>query len=815
VTHSWDAGAEPSVAAVSQDDLRVFLGAAFERSALAMILIDPEERIRCANTAAAEMLDADDLPGRAVGDFRVPDRSVEADPEATALMADELDRLERPVAIRSASGRRLQVMMRVDGVVLPDGERAFLVQLRDVTTARAHETARADSELRYQELIDSLPGMSVLMFDRDLRLLVAGGELLERGGLDTETLPGRLVADVLPAQAMALLVDPYRAALTGEDRDFEYSSPIDGRQYRMRVRPVTSSDGAVIGGLALSEDVTADRARRTLLEQVQRLSNVGTLSYTTVGGWVIDDELLRLLGVDSVDEAVRSMDTLVLPEDREPTRAAYRRVMQTGGRVDLQYRLIHGKTGQVRHVIGAFEVVVDADGTLLRAVATHADVTEAVLAQTTRVAAAQARTVLLRRVSDALAQPPGSLQEMMKSIMDVASAALGGGTVLRVLTKDGRAVETDLVSDSDEPAQQRMTRCLLESARTFEPGLVDRDTGGAGQLSSSLANMDWRHDYERRLGCPPSLDIQHFISAPVRHDGAVLGYLSVYRRERGEPYQAGDDDLIQVLADRLGSAIADNRVRELLERQRTEAMAIADRLHELTAEQRELLDQLASVEERERTLLAEAIHDGPLQLVLGVKMRLDTISRRGQAFDSEETQRLAGTLEIAMQHLRTLIIALTPPDLSQGLGTALRNLAEGIFIGTPTQVTVHGPAHVHLTPQTKGNAYRILREAMVNARKHAHAQHVVLDLHETDSTVTARLTDDGDGAQSLHAGPGHLGMATMRARTHTEGGRLDITSTPGDGTTVTLTLPTATNPGKTTPLPLPEPPDHRHDDDQP
>jgi len=65
---------------------------------------------------------------------------------------------------------------------------------------------------------------------------------------------------------------------------------------------------------------------------------------------------------------------------------------------------------------------------------------------------------------------------------------------------------------------------------------------------------------------------------------------------------------------------------------------------------------------------------------------------------------------------------------------------------------------------------------MVNARKHAHARHVVLDLHETDSTVTARLTDAGDGAQSMQVGPGHLGMATIRARTHTEGGRLDITS---------------------------------------
>jgi PAS domain S-box-containing protein len=95
--------------------------AAFERSALAMILIDPEERIRCANTAAAEMLDADDLPGRSVGDFRIPDRTVKADPEATALLAGELDQLERPVAIKSASGRRLQVMTRVDAVTLPTG----------------------------------------------------------------------------------------------------------------------------------------------------------------------------------------------------------------------------------------------------------------------------------------------------------------------------------------------------------------------------------------------------------------------------------------------------------------------------------------------------------------------------------------------------------------------------------------------------------------------------------------------------------------------------------------------------------------------
>jgi signal transduction histidine kinase len=50
------------------------------------------------------------------------------------------------------------------------------------------------------------------------------------------------------------------------------------------------------------------------------------------------------------------------------------------------------------------------------------------------------------------------------------------------------------------------------------------------------------------------------------------------------------------------------------------------------------------------------------------------------------------------------------------------------------------------------------------------------------------LSDDGVGADSFDAGPGHLGMMTMRARAAAEGGVLSVQSTPGHGTTLTLTL---------------------------
>jgi signal transduction histidine kinase len=119
----------------------------------------------------------------------------------------------------------------------------------------------------------------------------------------------------------------------------------------------------------------------------------------------------------------------------------------------------------------------------------------------------------------------------------------------------------------------------------------------------------------------------------------------------------------------------------------------------------------------------------------------------------------------------------------------LRDLAGGIFIATQTRFHITGPMHVHISIPAKEAAYRIFREAMVNARKHANAANVTLRLDEHDAVFVLTLTDDGVGSETLDAGPGHLGMATMRTRAAAEGGLLRVHSIPGRGTTVELTLP--------------------------
>ena len=306
-----------------------------------------------------------------------------------------------------------------------------------------------------------------------------------------------------------------------------------------------------------------------------------------------------------------------------------------------------------------------------------------------------------------------------------------------------------------------------------------------GRILSSLESAGEASEHHRRFREQTGWRIEHSVSAPIRDDGRVLGIFSVFRSDPCPGYESGDDDLVQILADRIGGVVAEDRVRLSAERERDR------RLRELMERQKDLLDDLAGLELRERSLLAESIHDEPIQLIVASIMRIDRLALHLGPDDRSELDRVAGQLESTVEWLRNLItVALTPPDLSDGLGPALCDLAEGIFLGT-TSFELVGDPEVKLGDGAMTAAYRILREALVNARKHASARHVTLRMSESDGVVDISLCDDGVGAPDIEPTSGHLGVATMVARADAEGGHLEIASAPGAGTTVTLTLPAA------------------------
>jgi signal transduction histidine kinase len=210
---------------------------------------------------------------------------------------------------------------------------------------------------------------------------------------------------------------------------------------------------------------------------------------------------------------------------------------------------------------------------------------------------------------------------------------------------------------------------------------------------------------------------------------------------------------------------------------------------ETTDELRCLLGQLAGIETQERTVLAEVIHDEPIQLIVAAILRIDLMHSRSTGDDAVRLDEIATLLESSVDRLRRLIVALSPPDLSDGLGGALRALADGIFVDPTTQFHITGEVPVQLPVPAGQAVYRIFREAMVNARKHSSAGNVTLHLDQREHDFVATLTDDGIGSDGLNADLGQHGTATMRARARAEGGRLRIESRPGCGTVVELTLP--------------------------
>ena len=90
-------------------------------------------------------------------------------------------------------------------------------------------------------------------------------------------------------------------------------------------------------------------------------------------------------------------------------------------------------------------------------------------------------------------------------------------------------------------------------------------------------------------------------------------------------------------------------------------------------------------------MLAEVIHDEPIQLIVAALLRVDLLHAHSVGDAADQLDEIATLLESSVDRLRRLIVALSPPDLSDGLGSALRVLADGIFVDASTQFQIIGP----------------------------------------------------------------------------------------------------------------------------
>lgn len=211
-------------------------------------------------------------------------------------------------------------------------------------------------------------------------------------------------------------------------------------------------------------------------------------------------------------------------------------------------------------------------------------------------------------------------------------------------------------------------------------------------------------------------------------------------------------------------------------------------------DRRDLAARLVLAAEVERRRLAEDLHDGPVQQLSALALRLGVLAmqstERALAARATEAEEVVRT---TVSGLRSLMFELVPPDLDRnGLARAIKGTAEVVLVDAGVRVEVHDQLAEapDLTVQTV--AYRIAQEALTNVRNHAEASEVVIDLRDADGGIRLEISDNGQGVSParLHESqPGHLGLESVRRRATEVGGWCEVESEPGKGTKVLAWLP--------------------------
>jgi len=256
--------------------------------------------------------------------------------------------------------------------------------------------------------------------------------------------------------------------------------------------------------------------------------------------------------------------------------------------------------------------------------------------------------------------------------------------------------------------------------------------------------------------------------------------------------------------------LATSLFRELMqnvtERKRSEQQleASVELVRKTERERQELLVHLVRAQEAERVRIAADIHDDSIQAMAAAVLRLQQLRKRlSTETEVEALDKLEEAFQGALTRLRHLTFNLRPLALERsGLAAALQAQLEQI----QSEASLRFELTDHLTaeppPETRVILYRIAMEALVNVRKHARADLVLVRLENTDGGWRVQIDDDGSGFTPADNGsaPGHLGLTAMRERAQIAGGWWKLESRPGAGTSVSFWLPVVAEPPPASPM---------------
>jgi signal transduction histidine kinase len=255
------------------------------------------------------------------------------------------------------------------------------------------------------------------------------------------------------------------------------------------------------------------------------------------------------------------------------------------------------------------------------------------------------------------------------------------------------------------------------------------------------------------------------LGVPIRQRELVLGFIFAACKTEPGGFTEQDERLVSLFAAHAAIALTNAR---LYERGR----------------------ELSVLQERAR--LARELHDAVSQKLFSVRAKARAAAvlvERDPARAVEEIDSVAQLAGQAHAELRAVIDGLAPPDLAAGgLAGSIRGYAVLAGRTHGAQVVVQAGEVPALDPQQETAVYRIAQEAIGNSLRHSGSRQVSVSLYRRRNSVVLEVSDCGTGFDP-RATPAGLGLASMRERAASVGGRLSITAAPGAGSRVRFSVP--------------------------
>jgi signal transduction histidine kinase len=207
---------------------------------------------------------------------------------------------------------------------------------------------------------------------------------------------------------------------------------------------------------------------------------------------------------------------------------------------------------------------------------------------------------------------------------------------------------------------------------------------------------------------------------------------------------------------------------------------------------RDSLRRVVEAQELERRRLARELHDETGQALTSILLGLKALEEKVDDTDSRAAAAELRELVVAtLQDVRRLAVELRPSALDDfGLVAALERLTASISEQTGIAIDFEPALTTDRLPEEVETAlYRIVQESLTNVVKHAKARNVSVLLALKDGAVKAMIEDDGGGFDPAERTGEGFGLVGMRERLALLGGRLEIESSDGAGTTVAAEVP--------------------------